>query len=133
MKRTMIIAATAAVATIAASAPAEAQRWHGNSWRTVGYTQVNGRDADTIRLPGTARYRQMRVCVFNGPIQLRDLDVRYRNGGRQDVGVRQFMRAGSCTRNVDLAGNRRDVTAVRIKYAPLHRGWVRPIVRVQVR
>lgn len=133
MKRTMILAATAAVGTIAASAPAAAQRWHNNSWRTVGYTQVNGRDADTIRLPGTARYRQMRVCVYNGPIQMRDLDVRYRNGGRQDVGVRQFMRAGTCTRNIDLAGHRRDVTAIRIKYAPLQRGWVRPLVRVQVR
>jgi hypothetical protein len=133
MKRTMILATMGAVATIAADAPADAQRSHGNGWRTVGYTQVNGRDADTIRLPGTARYHQMRVCVFNGPIEVRDLDVRYRNGGRQDVNVRQMMRAGTCTRNVDLSGNRRDVTAVRIKYAPLLRGWARPIVRVQVR
>jgi hypothetical protein len=75
----------------------------------------------------------MRVCVFNGPIQMRDLDVRYRNGGHQDVAVRHLMRAGTCTRNIDLAGNRRDVTAVRLKYTPLARGWVRPIVRVQVR
>jgi hypothetical protein len=75
----------------------------------------------------------MRVCVFNGPIQMRDLDVRYRNGGRQDIGVRQLMRAGTCTRNIDLAGRRRDVTSVRLKYAPLARGWVRPLVRVQVR
>ena len=131
MKRTMIMAASAAVATLVAAAPADARR--GNDWRTVGYTQVNGRDADTIRLPGTARYRQMRVCVFNGPIQMRDLDVRYRNGARQDVNVRELMRAGTCTRNIDLAGNRRDVTAVRVKYAQLQRGWARPTVRVQVR
>ena len=84
-------------------------------------------------MPGTARYRQLRVCVFNGPIQMRDLDVRYRNGGRQDIPVRDMMRAGTCTRNIDLAGNRRDVTAVRLKYAPLSRGWARPVVRVQVR
>ena len=133
MKRTLILAATAAVATVAASAPAVAQSEYNNSWRTVGYTKVNGRDADTIRVPGTARYRQMRVCVFNGPIEMRDLDVRYRNGARQDVNVRELMRAGTCTRNIDLAGNRRDVTAVRVKYAQHQRGWTRPTVRVQVR
>ena len=132
MRRSPILTA-AAVAGIAAAAPASAQRWNANIWRTVGFTQVQGRDTDTIRIPGTARYRQMRVCVFNGPIQMRDLDVRYRNGGGQDVPVRMLMRAGSCTRNISLAGNRRDVTAVRLKYTPLARGWVHPIVRVTVR
>lgn len=132
MKRTMILAAATAAAAVAIAAPAEAQRWQGN-WRTVAYTVVNGHDSDTIRLPGTARYRQMRLCVFNGPIQMRDLDVRYRNGGRQDIAVRNVIRAGTCTRNIDLAGNRRDVTAIRLKYAPLARHWGRPTVRVQVR
>ena len=132
MKRTTILALAAGAVTLATAAPADAQRWR-NAWRTVGYAQVQGRDSDTIRVPGTARYRQLRVCVFNGPIQMRDLDVRYRNGGRQDIPVRDMMRAGTCTRNIDLAGNRRDVTAVRLKYAPLARGWARPVVRVQVR
>ena len=132
MKRPMIHAFAAGAAMLATAAPADAQRWR-NAWRTVGYAQVQGRDSDTIRVPGTARYRQLRVCVFNGPIQMRDLDVRYRNGGRQDIPVRDMMRAGTCTRNIDLAGNRRDVTAVRLKYAPLARGWARPVVRVQVR
>lgn len=130
MKRSLLTGA--AVAAVAVAAPADAQRWGGN-WRTVGFTQVQGRDTDTIRVPGTARYRQMRVCVFNGPIHMRDLDVRYRNGGHQDVRVRELMRAGTCTRNIDLAGNRRDVTAVRLKYAPLARGWTHPVIRVQVR
>jgi len=131
--KAMMLTAAAAVTTVALTAPADAQRWRPNAWHTVGHATVNGRDSDTIRVPGTARYRQMRVCVFNGPIRMRDLDVRYRNGGRQDIKVRQLMRAGTCTRNIDLAGNRRDVTQVRLKYAPLSRGWVRPLVRVQVR
>jgi hypothetical protein len=132
MNRNMILAIAAASATVATAAPAEAQRSNAN-WRTIAYAQVDGRDADTIRVPGTARYRQMRVCVFNGPINMRDLDIRYRNGAHQDVSVRQLMRAGTCTRVLDLAGNRRDVRSVRVKYAPLSRGWVRPLVRVQVR
>src|SRR5690349_15140961 len=104
MKATLILTAAAAAATVAIVAPADAQRSRPGNWHTVGYKTVNGHDTDTIRLPGTARYRQLRVCVFNGPIQMRDLDVRYRNGGHQDIAVRELMRAGTCTRNIDLAG-----------------------------
>jgi hypothetical protein len=131
MKRPLILAAAGTAATLVAFAPAEAHFFR--NWRTFAYTQVNGRDTDTIRLPGTARYRQLRLCVFNGPIEMRDLDVRFRNGGHQDVNVRHLLRPGSCTRNIDLAGRRRDVTSIRIKYSPLARGFARPIVRVQVR
>jgi len=71
------------------------------------------------------------VCVFGGPINMRDIDVWFRNGRHQDIGTRKLMRAGTCTRNLDLKGVNRDVTSVRLKYAPLARGWVRPVVRVQ--
>lgn len=135
MKRTMILGLGAAALATLATTPAGAQRWRNarNVWRTVGYTQVNGRDSDTIPVRGTARYRQLRVCVFGGPINMRDVDVWFRNGGHQDIGTRAFMRAGSCTRNLDLRGRRRDVSFVRLAYRPLARGWTRPIVRVQVR
>lgn len=126
-----LMLATAAAATLVAAAPADAQRY--NNWRTIAFEQVNGRDNDSIRVPGTARYRQMRVCVFGGPIEMRDVDVRFRNGGHQDIGTRHLMKAGTCTRNLDLRGAARDVTEIRLKYQPLQRGWVRPTVRVQVR
>ena len=131
MKRTMILAAATAALTATAATPAAAHRW--NNWRTIAFTTVNGRDNDVIRVPGNARYRQMRVCVYGGPINMRDVDVRFRNGGHQDIGTRSLMRAGTCTRNLDLRGRFRDVTQVRLKYAPLARGWVRPVARVQVR
>lgn len=135
MKRTTMLGLGAATLATLATTPATAQPWRNgrNIWRTVGYTQVNGRDTDTIRVRGTARYRQLRVCVFGGPINMRDIDVWFRNGGHQDIGTRAFMRAGSCTRNLDLRGNRRDVSFVRLSYRPLARGWARPVVRVQVR
>ena len=136
MKRTIILGLSAAALGTLATMPADAQRWHNNwraAWRTIAYTQVNGRDRDTIRVPGTARYRQLRVCVFGGPIEMRDVDVGFRNGGHQDIGTRSLIRAGTCTRNLDLRGNRRDVSYVRLRYMPLRRGWVPPVVRVQVR
>lgn len=132
MTRSMILGASAAAVLVLPATPADAQS-RRHSWRTIAYTTVNGRDNDTVRVPGTVRYRQMRLCVYRGPIHMRDLDVRYRNGHRQDVAVRDMMRAGTCTRNIDLRGNRRDVTAVRLKYAPLARGRARPLVQVQVR
>ena len=134
MQRTLMLGLATAAATVVAASPADAQRWRGGDWRTVGFTTVQGRgDSDTIRVRGAERFRQLRVCVFNGPIQMRDVDVRFRNGGHQDIGTRQLMRAGTCTRSIDLAGHRRDVTAVRLQYAPLQRGWTRPVVRVQAR
>lgn len=131
MKRPIILAAATAAIAVVSTTPAAAQRW--NNWRTIAYTTVNGRDNDRIRVPGTARYRQLRVCVYGGPIHMRDVDVRFRNGRHQDIGTRNLMRAGTCTRNLDLRGYYRDVTQVRLKYSPLARGWVRPVVRVQVR
>ena len=136
MKRTITFGLGLATLATLATSPAAAQRWRHNgrtTWRTIAYTQVNGRDRDTIRVPGTARYRQLRVCVFDGPIEMRDVDVWFRNGGHQDIGTRSLMRSGTCTRNLDLRGRRRDVSYVRLGYMPLRRGWRPPIVRVQVR
>ena len=135
MKRTLILAAAGAAATLVAVSPAAAQygRWTDRGWRTVAYTRVDGRDTDTVRLRGHIRERALRVCAINAPLHLRDLDIRYRNGGRQDVNTRAVLRAGTCTRAVDLRGNRRDIASVRLKYAPIYRMAQRPYVRIQVR
>ena len=135
MKRTMILAvATAAVAATAVT-PAAAQygHWRDRGWRTVAYRQVNGRDTDTIHMRGHVRERRIRVCAINQPLNLRDFDIRYQNGGRQNVNTRAVLRAGTCTRAVDLRGNRRDINAVRLRYSPIYRSALRPYVRVQVR
>ena len=135
MKRTTILAAAGAAVAITAVSPASAQygRWTDRGWRTVAYTRVNGHDTDTIRLRGHIRERAIRVCAINQPLRLRDFDIRYQNGGRQDVNTRAVLRAGTCTRAVNLRGNRRDINAVRLRYSPITRSYLRPYVRVQVR
>lgn len=135
MTRTVILAAVAAAATFVAVAPADAQQWRWNErgWRTIGYTRVDGRDSDTIRLPGVTRQRVIRLCAMNQPLRLRDFDIRFANGGRQDVNTRAVLPAGRCTRAVDLRGNRRDIDSIRLRYEPIVRSWQRPVVRVQVR
>ena len=135
MKRALILAAAGAAATFVAVSPASAQfgRWTDRGWRTVAYTRVDGRDTDTIRLRGTVRERAIRVCAINAPLNLRDFDIRFANGGHQDVNTRAVLRAGTCTRAVDLRGNRRDIASVRLRYAPIYRMALRPYVRIQVR
>lgn len=135
MTRTLILGGATAAATLVALAPAEAQhgRWNDRGWRTIGYTRVDGRDSDTIYLPGRTRQSAIRLCAINQPLHLRDFDVRFANGRKQDVDTRAVLRAGTCTRSVDLKGNRRDIASVRLRYEPIYRASSRPVVRVQVR
>ena len=135
MTRNIILGAAAIAAAFIAIAPAAAQQWRWNErgWRTIGYTRVDGRDSDTINLPGFTRQREIRLCAINQPLRLRDFDIRFANGGRQDVNTRDVLRAGTCTRAVDLRGNRRDIASVRLRYEPIRRSSLRPVVRVQVR
>ena len=70
---------------------------------------------------------------MNQPLALRDFDIRFENGRRQDVNTRARLAAGRCTRDVDLVGGRRDIASVRLRYEPITRTWQRPVVRVQVR
>ena len=133
--RTLIFAAATAAATVLCVAPAAAQQWRWNEggWRTIGYTRVDGRDSDRISLPGITRQRAIRLCAINQPLHLRDFDIRFANGGRQDIDTRAVLEAGTCTRSVDLKGNRRDIVSVRLRYEPILRTAQRPVVRVQVR
>jgi len=133
--RTLVIAAAAAASVVIAVAPAAAQQWKWNErgWRTIGYTRVDGRDSDTIALPGRTRQSTIRLCAMNQPLHLRDFDIRFENGRKQDVDTRAVLRAGTCTRAVDLRGNRRDIASVRLRYEPIYRTAYRPVVRVQVR
>ena len=130
MNRMIILATAGAVAALVA-APALAQ---SRNWRTIGFKTVSGStDVDRINVPGGRRWHQVRLCVFNAPLRMRDFDIRFDNGQRQDVRVRERIGAGRCTRNIDLNGRVRDVDWIRLKYEPIRRGFTRPLVRLQAR
>jgi hypothetical protein len=129
----MLILAAALAGTTAIAVPASAQRWNDYGWRTIAYKTVNGRDTDTINVRGHYRQRAVRLCTMNAPIHIRDFDIRFENGRRQDANTRARLGAGRCTRAIDLRGRHRDIDAIRLRYEPISRGWRRPLVRVQVR
>ena len=129
-----IIHFAATLATIMlTAAPAQAQRWSDHGWRTIAVKRVDGRDTDTIYLPGFTRQRAVRVCAMNAPLHLRNFQIRFANGHRQDVATRAIVAGGTCSRSVDLRGNRRDIERIRLRYEPVLRHAVRPLVRVQIR
>lgn len=138
MSRTLMLATVGAAATLALAPSASAQNeryWNYHGWRTVAHKTVNGgTDTDRIYLPGSQRYNNVRLCSMNAPIRMRDFDIYFANGQRQDVNVRERIAPGTCTRAVNMLGsNRRDITLIRLKYEPITRSMQRPLVRVQVR
>lgn len=112
----------------------EERFWNYHGWRTIAYKTISGgTDTDRIYAPGRQRYARLRLCSLNAPIRLRDFDVYYANGQREDIRTRDRLGPGSCTRAIDLRGGRRDITMIRLKYERLTRSMQRPLIRVQAR
>jgi hypothetical protein len=111
IKRTALAAALCFAGFSAAAAPAFA--WENLGSRSVGF----GVDRDSISARGEGKFRQIRLCVARNDIQMRDLDVVFGNGGNQDVSVRSVIRQGSCTRAIDLKGEKRNIRSVNMVYA----------------
>ena len=130
MARSWIVAATLSLAF--AGGAAEAQ--YGGGWRVIGYKTVAfGTDVDTIYTPGQWRYRQVRLCAVNSPINVRDVDIYFANGSKRDFDFHGWLRGGQCTRVLDLPGRTRNIARIRMKYERIARGLQAPVVRVQVR
>jgi hypothetical protein len=100
----------AALALAAMAGPAYA-------WTLLGVRDVRDRtERDTIIVEGPRQFERIRLCVYRNPVHFIDLDVRYANGGHQDVSVRQRVNAGQCTRAIDLVGDDRNITSVSMLY-----------------
>jgi hypothetical protein len=102
--------AASAFLALAAASPALA-------WDVVGTRDVRDRtERDTIALNGHRQFERIKLCVYRNPVHVLDLDVRFRNGGHQDVSLRQRINPGECTRVIDLVGDDRDITTISMVY-----------------
>ncbi len=96
-----------------AGAAAPAERWEDLGERVVDF----GAERDTI--PVTARegrFRRIRLEVTDNGVEVLDLDVRFVDGSKQDVAVREHIAAGGRTRAIDLEGAARAIQHVGITY-----------------
>lgn len=106
--KTVFVAAL--LTTAACATPASA-------WTQVGVREVRDRtERDTIAVQGPRQFERIKLCVYRNPIHIYDLDIRFRNGGRQDVSVRERLAPGQCTRAIDLNGDDRNITTVAMLY-----------------
>jgi hypothetical protein len=108
------ILACAVVALGACATPAPAS---ADDWRQIGVRDVRDRtDRDTIVVEGPRQFERIKLCVYRNPVHFYDVDVRFANGGHQDVSVRQRINPGQCTRAIDLNGDDRNITTVSLLY-----------------
>lgn len=121
----------ATVLAAAMAAPAIAQ----GGWTMVGQREVSDRvDRDTISVEGRRQFTQIKLCVDRHAVRIHDFDVRFRNGGNQDVSVRDVVAAGSCTRDVALSGRGgRDIVNVAFTYEAASLGRERAHIRLLAR
>jgi hypothetical protein len=112
---------------LAVSTPALAS----GDWKLIGTRQVLDRaETDSIVLPGARDFRQIKVCAYRNPVDLKDLDVYFANGGHQDVDVTARLGKGECTRDIDLEGDDRNITRIDIRYDAGSRGKGRAMVKI---
>lgn len=87
------------------------------AWTQLGARDVRDRtDRDTINLNGHRQFSRIKLCVYRNPVHFYDLDVRFNNGGHQDVSIRERINPGQCTRSIDLTGADRDIRYVTMLY-----------------
>lgn len=130
--RLAIASGAAALALVAAPASAQSD-YARDGWDTIGSKTVNsGLDNDHLRVRGNVRYKKVRLCAVNQPIELRDMTVVFHNGQRQRFPANRLIAAGSCTAKFDLAGRRRNMDHIYLTYSPLFRAGA-PEVLIQAK
>ncbi len=87
------------------------------AWDTIGSRTVGfAVDRDSISGRGEGRFRAVRLCVARTGVTFRDVTVVFGNGERQDLPVRRFVTAGSCTQPFNLSGDARMIREVSMVY-----------------
>ncbi len=98
---------------------ANAQRGGGGRWIYLGEANVDGSvDHDRITVGrDDGRFRALRIRVERARIEFQRVIVHYANGERDELPIRDRIRAGGQTRVIDLPGRDRAINSVEFWYA----------------
>jgi hypothetical protein len=119
MIRTGIITALVAVtAMTAAVTDAEARRGGKRNWELLGTQNVSFRTERDVISVGRkdGDFSKIKLAVKGGDVEFVDVDVVYANGQKDDIRVRNRIRAGGETRAIDLKGGDRFIRRVEFVY-----------------
>jgi hypothetical protein len=105
---------------------------YARGWVYLGEAHVDGRsDHDKIKVgKSEGRFRALQIKVDRAPVEFRHVVVHYANGSSEEVQVRQRIRAGGSTRDIDLKGRDRAIESVEIWYERAKYGSREPRVRL---
>lgn len=82
-------------------------------WEMLGEKRVNYRlDRDVINVSNHDVYKQIRISVNGGALNMYRATIYFENGGTQEVDLRNNFHRGSSSRVIDLNGNRRRIDKI---------------------
>jgi hypothetical protein len=101
-------------------------------WVYLGEAHVDGdADHDKIKVgKSDGLFRAIQLRVDYAAIEFHHVVVHYANGTSEEVQVRQKIRAGGSTRDIELAGRDRFIESVELWYERANYGSRRPRVRL---
>ena len=89
-------------------------------WHKIGETTVDfQKDRDEVKVIGADRFSALKFKVTDAPIDLKDLEVWFENGTKQDVQVRTPIEIGKESRVIDLPGAQREINKIVFVYKTL--------------
>ena len=105
---------------------------YARGWVYLGEAHVDGAvDHDKIKVGRSeGRFKAIQLRVDRGAVEFRHVVVHYANGTSEEVQVRQKIRAGGSTRDIDLRGGDRIIKSVELWYEQANYGSRRPRVRL---
>lgn len=110
MKRILLLSVFAgALLTLSSVAPV---------WKLLGTRTVNWAvDHDEIIVTGEeGDFEAIQIKVFRAPVHFRSVKVHFRNGGTQEIELREVIPAGGQSRVIDLNGAERIITRIAFWY-----------------
>ena len=105
---------------------------YARGWVYLGEAHVDGGvDHDKIKVgKSEGRFHALQMRVDRGAINFRHVVVHYANGGSEEVQIRQAIRNGGVTRDINLKGSDRAIESVERWYEKANYGSRRPRVRL---
>lgn len=87
------------------------------TWQVLGRATVDdGGDKDEFKIEGADRFRKLRVSAQGGDINMKDMDVEFEGGGKQDIDIRSTIKGGQSSRPLDLEGSGKSIKKVKFNY-----------------
>jgi hypothetical protein len=92
-----------------------------SGWYKIGQANVDfKRDRDEIVILGADKFKSIKLKVINAPINLKDLEIFFETGNKQDVKINASLKAAGESQVIDLEkGEQRSIKKIVFVYKTL--------------